>query len=466
MSKPSETEMRHKQGQISPQSQMLLITAIGFGVLLNPLNTTMISVAFSRLQQEFQVPYSAISWLIATYYVASAVAQPVMGKLSDMLGRKRIFLLGLLLVTISSMLAPFSPSIGWLMAFRVIQAIGTSSLFPAGMGMIRSSITDNQARALSVMSIFSSTSAAFGPSIGGFLIQYGDWPAIFFVNFPVILISFFMSIKILPKDGPRKPIASGGLDLWGIVFFTALIVSWLFFFLSFEQGFNVWLLIVSLVMSFLFYQFEKRRKQPFIDVFFLKNNLNVCMVYIQFICVNIVFYSVMFSIPSYLQQVRHFDAQRVGLIMLAVSGFSVFVTPWVGRWIDKSGSKSPLIAGSLFVMAGSLLLLLLHDNTLPYVIFAFLSVFGISNGFQNLGLQTALYSYVSTKETGIASGLFMTSRFMGTILSSSLLGAIFSSEFSTQRLHTMAAVCAVISVAILVLSLKMPSHRPQTPYAE
>lgn len=459
MAHSSDSEIRPKQVQATPRSQMLLITAVGLGVLLNPLNTTMISVAFSKLQAEFQVPYSAISWLIATYYVASAIAQPVMGKLSDMLGRKRIFLLGLLLVTLASLLAPFSQSMGWLMGFRIIQAIGTSSLFPSGMGMIRSSITENQARALSIMSIFSSTSAAFGPSIGGFLIQYGDWPAIFFVNFPFILASFLLSIKVLPKDQPRRAVAAGELDVLGIVFFTVLIMSWLFFFLSIEQGLNVWLLIVSVVLSYLFYQFELRRKQPFIDVAFLKNNLNVCMVYIQFICVNVVFYSVMFSIPTYLQQVRHFHAQQVGLIMLAISGFSVFVTPLVGRWIDRSGSKRPLITGSLFVMGGSLLLLLIHDNSMPYVIFAFLSVFGISNGFQNLGLQTALYSCVSTAETGIASGLFMTSRFLGTILSSSLLGAVFSSEFTTQRLHAMAVACAIISVVIVILSIRMP-RRP------
>ena len=108
-----------------------------------------------------------------SYYVASAVAQPIMGKISDIFGRKRIFLFGLGLVTVSSLLAPLAPSIGCLIGFRVIQAIGTSSLYPAGMGIIRSSITDNQARALSVMSIFSSTSAALGPSIGGFTIHMG-----------------------------------------------------------------------------------------------------------------------------------------------------------------------------------------------------------------------------------------------------------------------------------------------------
>ncbi len=140
----------------------------------------MISVAFSRLQDDFGLSFADISWLISTYYLASAIGQPVLGKLSDMFGRKRMFILGLLLVTASSMLAPLSPGFHWLLAFRFVQAIGTSAVFPSGMSIIRSVVTENQARALGILSVFSSTSAAFGPSIGGFLIHYGDWPAIFF----------------------------------------------------------------------------------------------------------------------------------------------------------------------------------------------------------------------------------------------------------------------------------------------
>ncbi|WP_341417102.1 MFS transporter [Paenibacillus filicis] len=442
----------------SSQKRFWLITAIALGTMLNPLNTSMIAVAFSRLQEEFEVGYSAISWLIATYYVASAVAQPVMGKLGDLFGRKRLFLIGLGLVTLSSMLAPLSTSIGWLMAFRVIQAIGTSALFPSGMGIIRQVVTTNLARTLGIMSIFSSTSAAFGPSVGGFLLHYSDWPALFMINFPVILISFVLAVRLMPKDGAAKKPENGALDGWGIAFFIVLIVTWLFFFLSIQSGINWWLLAAGLGLSAGFYAFEAKRRHPFVDVRFLAGNRQVTLVYAQFILVNIVFYSVMFGIPSYLQQVREFDSQQVGLLMLAISGFGVVVTPLVGRWIDRAGSKIPLITGSLIVLSGTLLLLTLHDNTSQVWIFSVLAVLGISSGFHNLGLQSTLYASVATTETGIASGLFMTSRFMGTILSSSLLGAAFGHGITTGKLHGLAVACAVISVLILWLSLRLPAR--------
>ncbi|UUZ91008.1 MFS transporter [Paenibacillus sp. P25] len=439
----------------SRRKELLLITAVALGTPLNPLNTSMISVALPRLQEEFHLTFADVSWLISTYYLASAIGQPVMGKWSDLFGRKRIFMLGLLLVTLSSCLAPLSPGFGWLIGFRVIQAFGDSALFPSGMGMIRDQITSNQARALGILSVFSSTSAAFGPSLGGFLVHYGDWPLIFLFNFPFIAASFILAWKLFPRD-PKRNADAPGMDWSGVIFFSVTIFMWSLFFLSFEDGFSVWKLVVSAVLSVLFYRFELRKSQPFIDVAFLRRNLNVTLIYVQFILVNIVFYSIMFGIPSYLQRVQQMDTQQTGIVMLSIAGFGVFITPLAGRWIDRSGSKPPLLLGTAAVILGTLLMLAIRDQSSGLTIFLILSVLGISNGFNNLGMQTALYDFVTKEETGIASGLFMTSRFMGTILSSSLLAALFGKHITTAHLHSMAWICAAIGVLMLLLTLRMP----------
>ncbi|TJY40658.1 MFS transporter [Cohnella pontilimi] len=437
------------------RKETLLIAAVALGTLLNPLNTTMISVALTRLQEDFHLTFADVSWLISTYYLASAIAQPVMGKLSDLFGRKRVFMLGLFLVTLSSCLAPLSPGFGWLIGFRIIQAVGSSSLYPAGMGMIRSQITTNQARALGILSVFSGTSAALGPSLGGFLVHYGDWPLIFLFNFPFILASFVLAWRLFPKDAARggpKP----EMDWWGVLFFSVMIFMWLLFFLSFENGIQWWMMAVSIVLTFGFYRFELRKSKPFIDMTFLRKNRNVRLIYSGFILINIVFYSIIFGIPSYLMRVQHMDTQQAGIIMLSVAGFGVLTTPLVSRWIDRSGSKPALLLGASAFVAGTLLLLFIQDGMNPFVLFAILSVLGISNGVSNLGSQTALYDYVSKEETGIASGMFMTSRFMGTILSSSLLAALFGKNITTEHLHSMAWICAVISVVLVLLVAALP----------
>ncbi|MBO9609568.1 MAG: MFS transporter [Paenibacillaceae bacterium] len=440
------------------RKELLLITAVALGTLLNPLNTTMISVALSRLQEDYRLSFADVSWLISTYYLASAIGQPLMGKWSDLFGRKKVFLTGLLLVTLASCLAPLSPTFGWLIGFRIIQALGSSALFPSGMGMIRSQISANQAKALGIISIFSSTSAAFGPSLGGLLLHYGDWPLIFLCNFPFIIGSFVLAWKLFPKDAKAAGSAAD-MDWPGVALFSAAIFMWLLFFLSLADGFGWWQLAAAAGLSYGLYRFELGRSKPFINVAFLRGNKNVTFIYVQFVLTNIAFYSVMFGIPSYLQRVQNMDAQKTGLVMLSIAGFSVLVTPLVGRWIDRSGSKPSLLAGTVSVVAGSLLLLLIRDQASAATIFLVLCVLGIANGFNNLGMQTALYDFVAKEETGIASGLFMTSRFLGTILSSSLLAALFGKTITTPHLHSMAWICAVLGLLMLALTVRMPGRR-------
>jgi MFS family permease len=437
---------------------MSLLLAVAFGILLNPLNSSMISVALARMQDDFQLSFADATWLISTYYLASAIGQPVMGKLSDTLGRKRLFIIGLILVAIASALAPLAPNFGTLICFRIIQAVGSSTLYPAGMGAIRKYITSKQAQSLGILNVFASTSAAFGPSIGGFLIHYGNWPAIFLVNFPFIVTSLILTIKVFPKD--EKSLGKTAFpDIGGILLFSGAIVSLLMFFLSVQKNVNWFELAASILAIVLFCLYEAWRKEPFIDIRSLRRNVNVSYVYIQFILVNVLFYSLFFGVPAYLQQEFKYNADLTGIMMLSIAGFGVVVSPFAGRWIDRTGSsRAILLTGSITALVGMVLLLSVNSSSPPMYIFMVLSVLGCSNGFNNLGLQTALFSFVKSEETGAASGLFMTSRYLGTILSSSLLGIVFGQNATTKQFHIIALVGVAIGCIILLLSIRMPSR--------
>lgn len=439
------------------QKNTLLITAIALGVLLNPLNSSMIAVALSRMETAFHLNFVSLSWLISTYYLGSAVAQPVMGKLGDMFGHKRLFLTGLALIALASILAPFSPGFIWLIVFRMIQAVGSSALFPSGMAMIRTSIHKNQARALSLLAVFSSTSAAFGPTIGGLLIHHWDWEAIFLINFPFIILSVVLSIAVLPND-ERTKWQWNRIDWAGIALFSSGMVMAILFLLSLKGPVNWWALGLSVIAFILLIRIEKKRDEPLINIKMLSRNKNIGLIYIQFICINLIFYSIFFGMPTYLQQAMHYNEQQTGLIMLTLAGFGVIITPVTGRWIDKSGSKPPLLVGALSVMIGTTLLLTLTSHTSLIWLLVVLSVLGVSNGFNNISMQTALYAFVSKEETGSASGLFMTSRYLGTILSSSLLGVMFDKHINSTHLHVVAVVCLVFCVFILGLTLRLPRN--------
>src|SRR5690625_85002 len=433
----------------------LLVLTIGLGTLLNPLNSSMISVALTRLQDEFTLTFAEASWLISIFYLASAAGQPVMGKLSDMFGPKRLFLIGLLLVAVSCILAPFSPNLPFLLGCRALQAIGSSTLFPSGMSMVRTNITEGQAKALATLSIFSTTSAAFGPSIGGFLIASWDWQSIFIVNFPFIILSFILAIFILPNTGKTK-IEWGRIDFVGITLFITSMTGLILFLLSLESNINLLAMTVFFTATISFYFFEKRQKEPFIDLASLKSNPNVSFIYLQFISINLVYYCYFFGFPTFLQQALHYNPQQTGLIMLSLAGFGVFVAPIAGRLIDRYGSKLPLVMGAGTLLVGTALLLSFNESSPLFWLLAIMAILGMSNGFNNISMQTALFEHVKPEETGSASGLFQTSRYLGSILSSSLLGLAFNNNIDFKHLHIVAIICLIFCGIVLFLSLRLP----------
>lgn len=473
----------------------LLLFTIALGVLLNPLNSSMIAVALARLQTVFHLDFTSVSWLISTYYLASAIAQPVLGKVADLVGRKRVFLIGILLVAASTISAPFSPNFAWLIALRLIQSIGSGAIFPAGMGIVRNYIKERQANALAILAVFSSGAAAFGPSIGGIMMNWGDWPAIFWVNIPVIVVGLAFGWWVLPRDnvsrgasagvsgaipvngagagaGEGSAIAQGNattgggrqsllrqLDLVGIGLFTVLIVFALLFLLSIPTGLHMWSGVIAVLALVAYLWWELRVAQPFIDLRMFRKNMGLSWVLIQFVTVNIIFYSIFFGMPTYLQEVRHYDAQVTGFLMLCVAGFSVFIAPITGRWVEKSGVRPPLLLAGVCMTAGSLLFLTLHQASPIWWLAVVLSVLGFSNGFNNVGLQTALFR-VSPKEIiSTASGLFQTSRYMGTIFSTVLLGLLLGNNLSVGELHHLGVVLAGLGALVIWMSWRLPGKR-------
>jgi EmrB/QacA subfamily drug resistance transporter len=450
------------------QRRYLLLVTLALGMLLNPLNSSMISVAIARFQDVYGLSFEQVSWIISTYYLASAIGQPVMGKLADLFGPKRSFLTGLVVVAVSCLLAPASPSFGWLIAFRIVQAFGTSAIYPAGMAIIRRTVSEGQARALAFLAVFSSGSAAFGPTIGGLLLHWRDWPAIFFVNFPFILTSFFLALWVLPGAGGAANRAQAraragevlrAIDPLGVALFSIGIVGLLMGLLSIRTGVRWVPGAAGIAALALFAVWERKAGRPFIDLRLFARNRMFTWVHIQFVVVNIIFYSVFFGIPTYLEEVRHFDARTTGLLMLCIAGFGVVVSPLAGRWIDHAGSRPPLMLAGVIMATGSILLTTVHEASPVGWLVVVFSVLGLANGFNNVGLQAALFASAPKEIIGTASGLFMTARYLGTILSSILLGLVFGASPTTGRLRVLGVVLAALAAWVFWMSWRLPRGR-------
>jgi EmrB/QacA subfamily drug resistance transporter len=449
-----------------------LMISVGLGVLLNPLNSSMISVAIARLQNVYHLDFTVVSWIIFSFYIASAIAQPVMGKASDLFGRKKIFLTGLVVSFVASLLAPLSPIFGWLIVFRIVQAIGTSMIVSVGMAIVRIHITEKQAAALSVMSIFLSGAAAIGPFIGGVLIHWWDWPAIFFVNIPFVVTSFLLACRTIPKDEPPRSVALNMsfrkwfdlIDASGILLFTVGLVALLVGLLSAKSSGHVSLGhvivgLIGLVALGAFVRHELKATSPFIPLRTFAKYPAMTWVNVEFILVNVLYYSLFFGLPSYLQIVRHVSEFHTGILMLSLGLCSLVASPIAGRWIDKSGPRPALLVSGMLMTFGSVWIVTLNQTSPVISVCLALAAFGISNGLNNVGMQAALFKSSPKEIIGVASGIFMTSRYLGTILSSLLIGSVMGDKLSAGGFRLLGAILSVIALSLVFMSWRRRESR-------
>ncbi|WP_284646191.1 MFS transporter [Paenibacillus silviterrae] len=448
---------------MNARSRKLMIS-VGLGILLNPLNSSMVSVAIPRLQNVYQLDFTVVSWIIFSFYIASAVAQPVMGKASDLFGRKKIFLTGLVVAFVASLLAPLSPSFGWLIVFRIVQSIGTSMMVAVGMAIVRIHIQENQATALSVLSVFLSGAAAIGPFVGGMLIHWWDWSAIFFVNIPFVAASFLFASITIPKDEPTTSTARNKplhkwlelIDASGILLFTLGLVALLIGLLSVKSSEQVSLTsvvigMIGLALLGAFIRHELQTASPFIPLRTFANYPAMTWINAEFMLVNVLFYTVFFGLPSYLQIVRHVSELHTGILMLNLGLCSLIASPLAGRWIDKSGPRPALLVSAILMTLGSVWIVTLNQASSVISVCLALAAFGVSNGLNNVGMQAALFQSAPKELIGVASGLFNTSRYLGTILSSLLIGIVMGDKFSFGGFRVLGMILTVVAMPLVII---------------
>ncbi len=423
----------------------------------------MIAVALVPIHRDFHIDLGVSTWLISAFYLTGAVGQPLMGRFADLLGARRVFLTGLAVAAAVSVVAPLSPGFGWLVAARCVQALATSTAFPAGLGMIRAASGDRiPSQSLAALSIAGSSSAALGPTIGGLLLSVAGWQAIFLVNLPLTLAGIAIGLRWMPSPPPSDPEGKGlaGVDFPGVFLFAATVVPVLAALLEVGTVQGWALLAIVPVAGFLLAWRELRTGSPFFDLRLLARNPAMISVFAQFAAVTFVFYSFFFGVPIWLEEIGHYDARSAGLLVLPLTGISVVVTPLAARLINRRGTRPALVIGSVFLLAGSVLTLVLQQQTPVVALLAITFVMGVPNGFNNLGLQSALYAVTPHERISWAGGQFQTFRYVGATLASAVLGSVFRHGSSTAGLHSIGVVLAVVSVVILAAST-IRSRRPE-----
>ncbi|WP_100487316.1 MFS transporter [Sporolactobacillus pectinivorans] len=440
------------------KNHTIFMAAILSGSILNPLNSSMIALALHSIQQDYHLSFATVSWLVSAFYLVSAVGQPVTGKAGDLVGRRKLFLGGLVLSAIACFFAPLASTFLILLLMRLLQAVGNSTIYPSSVALVQRSVSQKkQGSALAALAICASVMTAFGPTVGGFLIVWGGWPSIFYVNYPFIFISLILGFFVFPKDVRNHAYHLKSflwqLDIPGIVLFSISIVGLLWFLLTLKEHVAFWTLAIGLAAAALFIWREWKTHAPFVDLHLLKMNHRLTLVYLLFILLNVANYCLFYGMPAFFQSGMHLGVRASGAMMLSMSLASVVASLIIGRRIDRSGPAGPLKIGAVLTVLGSLLLMIVAFDRSLILIGLFLLLIGCGYGIGNVALQTMMLIESPEEIVGTSAGLFQTCRFIGSIGASAVLGVIFAQTITSMDFLALTWVLSAVSIPVLLISL-------------
>lgn len=432
-----------------------LLAPMMIGAVLNPVNSSIIAVALVPIATALGAPASETAWLVSSLYLATSIGQPLVGRLVDMFGPRRLSIAGAILTGLAGVIGVFAPNIAVLVIARVILGFGTCAGYPAAMYLIRSEATRTGMRSpagvLTALSVTTQTIAVIGPTLGGLLIQVGGWRATFAVNIPLALASLVLTVLFLPRhtalDATRP--ARGRLDLLGIVLFAATLVCLLLFLMNVQLA-QLWLLGLAVVFGAGFAMWELRRDDPFIDVRVFAGNVPLLVTYARAVLAATVSYCYLYGFTQWLEGGRGLSPALAGLVLLPTFGVGIVVAWVFGR---RPEIRWKLIVGALGQVVMAVLLLFVGPEAALWALLLIAVVVGVPQGIVNLAIHNTLYHQADPTRMGATSGLLRTFMYLGAMLAYAATGAFFHTTANTAGLHELAWFMLGAAVVFLVITL-------------
>ena len=427
------------------------------GPVLNPLNTTMISVALVPIADALHITSATVIWLVVSLYLASAVSQPVMGSLADLVGPRKVYVAGMVVVLVASAIPLLWHTFPAVLAARVLLGVGTSAAYPAGMTLIRHRTQRlgiaTPPALLAGLSLASLATAAVGPVLGGVLIAAFGWESIFVVNLPLAALTLVLVLVLLPADaaGSERPAARlrDQLDPVGIALFAATTTSLLFFLLRLQDGLY-WLVAVSAVAAVALVLWELRHRRPFVDVRLIATNGALTRTYIRMGLTYLGPYIVVYAMSQWLQDDLGLDSDTAGLVQFPSAVLAGVASLAIAR---TTRVRLPLVVAAIVPLAGGLLLVVVTSASPLWLVVVAATLFGIPQGLGAVANQAVVYRHAPVEQIGSAAGLSRTAVSLTAILSSALIGLTFDPSPSDAGLHLLGWVVVGAGVLSLLMTV-------------
>lgn len=413
--------------EIDYSRKWYVMSAIAMGIFLATIDGSIVNVALPTLTDELGTDFATIQWVVLSYLLTITTLQAIVGRLADMYGRKILYTSGFVVFTTGSLLCGLAPTVGWLVAARIVQGIGGAMSLALGMAIITDAFPPGErGRALGIAGSIVSIGIVTGPTLGGLIIENLSWHWIFFVNVPVGIIGTYLAWRYIPQvrpPGGQKFDIAGAATLF--VFLLALLLGLT---TGQRQGFTspdaLWLYFIAVFFLVVFILLERRHPQPIIP----PNLFRITLFRVNITTGLMIFISlgVMALIPFYLEKGLGYGVQQVGFL-LAVVPLALGVTaPISGSLSDRFGSRPISVLGLGVTFLAFLLLSGLSTETTATGFMLRYLPLGIGVGLFQSPNNSAIMGSVPRPQLGIGSSLLAITRSLGQTVGFAVLGAVWA----------------------------------------
>ena len=429
--KPAESPPDGPAGDRALETSTLIVTT--FASFIGPFMISAVNVALPAIQADFDIGAVLLSWIATAFLLASAVLLVPFGKVADIYGRKRVFVLGMSLFALASLLAAFAPSVEILILLRIFQGAGAAMMVTTGMAIITDVFPfPRRGRAIGIYVAAVYVGLSVGPTVGGVLTQHLGWRSVFLVTAPLGFISVLITLKFLKKEW--KGAEGEQFDLTGSIVYGISLVA-LIYGASRLPALSAGLIAGSgLAGLFLFVRHEQKTRFPVFDVGLFQHNRVFAFSSLAALIHYAVTFAITFMMSLYLQYAKGLDAQTAGLVLVSQPIVMALFSPVAGRLSDKIEPR--LIASSGMALTGLGLLQLVFlspASPLPYII-GILLMLGLGFALFSSPNMNAIMSSVEKRHLGIASGAVATMRLLGQMLSMATATVVFAIILGSSRI--------------------------------
>jgi len=413
-----------------------VLASLSLCMLLSSLGTSIANVALPTLAQAFSASFQQAQWVVLAYLLAITTLIVSVGRLGDLVGRRRLLLGGIFLFTLASVLCGAAPTLGLLIAARAAQGLGAAVLMALTMAFVGEAVP--KARTGSAMGLLGTMSAvgtALGPTLGGILIASLGWQSIFFVNVPLGIVAFALSQRFLPADRESSKPDRSRFDMAGTLLLALTLAAYALAMTIGHGSFgprNTALLLAAVVGVGLFLLAQARAASPLIPLAMFRNPLLSAGFAMSALVTTVVMATLVVG-PFYLSGALALDAARVGLVMSCGPVAAALTGVPAGRVVDRFGAHRMSIVGLLAMAIGSTVLTMLPTSFGVPGYIAPLVVITAGYALFQAANNTAVMTNIRPDQRGVTSGLLNLSRNLGLITGASFMGTVFALGSSTTH---------------------------------